>query len=146
MGLKGFVPENLGKHPKNHGWKAHLPYDSMAIWGVSPPIFRQSLIQLSISYIPIVDGQFLHFSWSNPPKGCMSESACLMVTSQFLVGAKVSLTVVEVQELSKEGFDSVASIKSSSCHGWPWVRIETRGDDWGSPIFKKPPYRELVAR
>jgi hypothetical protein len=31
---------------------------------------------------------------------------------------------------------SWGSPKSSSRHGWPWLSMETHGDDWGSPIWR----------
>ena len=68
-GLKGFVPENLDNHPKNP-WLER----ASSIWfngngiGVSPAIFRQSLIHFSISYIPTkLMANFYNFSGSNPP-------------------------------------------------------------------------------
>ena len=44
------------------------------------------------------------------------------------------------------GFLKWGDPKSSSRHGWPWLSIETHGDDWGSPWiphFEKPPFLGL---
>jgi len=51
---------------------------------------------------------------------------------------------IQIERQSNRGFLKWRYPQNHPGHGWPWLSIETHGDDWGSKPFREPPMKWSV--
>ena len=51
---------------------------------------------------------------------------------------------IQIERQSNRGFLKWKYPKNHPGHGWPWLSIETHGEDWGSKPFREPPMKWSV--